>query len=115
MGGVDGSKVKSPIVLESIAALRPIQIVGGEQTLFVVTRDGKVYATGYGAYGRLGIGGTDSVTSPRLIEAIQDVAIKKVAVHTGGKHCLALSAAGTVYSWGEGDDGKLGHGNRRYL
>jgi hypothetical protein len=38
-----------------------------------------------------------------------------VAVNSGGKHCLALSAEGEVYSWGEGDDGKLGHGNRRYI
>lgn len=38
----------------------------------------------------------------------------QVAVNSGGKHCLALSAEGEVYSWGEGDDGKLGHGNRRY-
>jgi E3 ubiquitin-protein ligase HERC2 len=112
LGGIDGSKVKTPTVLENIAALRPIQITGGEQTLFVVTRDGKVYSTGYGAYGRLGIGGTDSVGSPRLIQSFQDVVIKKVAVHSGGKHCLALSGVGLVYSWGEGDDGKLGHGNR---
>jgi alpha-tubulin suppressor-like RCC1 family protein len=39
----------------------------------------------------------------------------QVAVNSGGKHCLALSAEGEVYSWGEGDDGKLGHGNRRYI
>ena len=36
----------------------------------------------------------------------------QVAVNSGGKHCLALSADGEVYSWGEGDDGKLGHGNK---
>jgi E3 ubiquitin-protein ligase HERC2 len=35
-----------------------------------------------------------------------------VAVNSGGKHCLASSADGEVYSWGEGDDGKLGHGNK---
>lgn len=40
--------------------------------------------------------------------------IKKVAVNSGGKHCLALSSEGEVYSWGEAEDGKLGHGNRRY-
>lgn len=38
--------------------------------------------------------------------------IKKVAVNSGGKHCLALSSDGEVFSWGEGEDGKLGHGNR---
>ena len=33
-------------------------------------------------------------------------------MNSGGKHCLALSVDGEVYSWGEGDDGKLGHGNK---
>ncbi len=73
-----------------------------------------MYATGYGAGGRLGIGGTESVAAPTLLESIQHVFIKKVAVNSGGKHCLALSAEGEVYSWGEAEDGKLGHGNRRY-
>lgn len=27
----------------------------------------------------------------------------------------ALTADGEVYSWGEGDDGKLGHGDRRFV
>lgn len=49
---------------------------------------------------------------PTLLESIQHVFVKKVAVNSGGKHCLALSSEGHVYSWGEGDDGKLGHGNR---
>ena len=38
-----------------------------------------------------------------------------MSVHSGGRHCLALSADGEVFSWGEGDDGKLGHGNRVYV
>ena len=74
----------------------------------------KVYATGYGAGGRLGIGGVESVSTPTLLESIQHIVIRKVAVNSGGKHCLALTADGDVYSWGEGDDGKLGHGNKRY-
>lgn len=36
----------------------------------------------------------------------------KVAVNSGGRHCLALSTTGEVYAWGDGDDGKLGLGNR---
>lgn len=73
----------------------------------------QVYATGYGAGGRLGIGGVDSVSTPTLLESIQHIVIVKVAVNSGGKHCLCLTADGDVYSWGEGDDGKLGHGNKK--
>ncbi|CAH2068345.1 unnamed protein product, partial [Iphiclides podalirius] len=112
LGGVEGAKVRAPSPCHALAALSPVQLVGGEQTLFAVTPDGKVYATGYGAGGRLGIGGIDSVSQPTLLASIQHVFITKVACNSGGKHCLALSADGDVYSWGEGEDGKLGHGNR---
>ncbi|CAH1402584.1 unnamed protein product [Nezara viridula] len=112
LGGVEGAKVRLPTISESLSALHPVQLVGGEQTLMAVTPDGKVYATGYGAGGRLGIGGTDTVLTPTLIDTLQTVFIKKVAVNSGGKHCLALSADGEVYSWGEGEDGQLGHGNK---
>jgi len=44
---------------------------------------------------------------------VQPVFVRKVAVNSGGKHCLALSSEGEVYTWGEAEDGKLGHGNRR--
>ena len=50
--------------------------------------------------------------SPRLLETLQHYVIKKVAVHCGGKHSLALTSDGDVFSWGECDDGRLGHGNR---
>ncbi|CAH0405793.1 unnamed protein product [Chilo suppressalis] len=112
LGGVEGAKVRTPTPCLSLAALNPVQLVGGEQTLFAVTPDGKVYATGYGAGGRLGIGGIDSVSQPTLLASIQHIFITKVACNSGGKHCLALSSEGDVYSWGEGEDGKLGHGNR---
>jgi hypothetical protein len=44
---------------------------------------------GYGAGGRLGIGGTDSVMVPTLLESIQHVFIKKVIIITSPQyfHC----------------------------
>ena len=89
--------------------------MGGEQTLFAVTAEGKVYATGYGAGGRLGIGGSDSVCQPTLLESIQHVCIRTIAVNSGGKHCLALSVDGEVYSWGEGDGKNCSRNNDSIL
>ena len=34
---------------------------------------------------------------------------------TGGRHAMALTVDGKVFSWGEGDDGKLGHYSRTYV
>ena len=42
LGGIEGGKVKFPQPCEALSAIRPVQIVGGEQTLFAVTSEGKV-------------------------------------------------------------------------
>lgn len=94
LGGLEGGRIKTPTPCEALSLLRPIYISGGEQTLYAVTPDGKLFATGYGAGGRLGIGGTDSMSTPVLVEALQHAFVKKVAVNSGGKHCLALTADG---------------------
>lgn len=44
---ISGGRIKTPTPCDSLSILRPICIAGGEQTLFVVTPDGKLYATGY--------------------------------------------------------------------
>lgn len=44
LGGVEGAKVKLPTPCDTLTALRPVQLIGGEQTLFAVTGDGKVKA-----------------------------------------------------------------------
>lgn len=80
--------------------------------IFIIFLIFQVYATGYGHGGRLGLGGSETVLNPRLLEILQHYVIKKVAVHCGGKHSLALTSDGDVFSWGECDDGRLGHGNR---
>ena len=72
----------------------------------------QVYASGYGAYGRLGIGGSENIATPTVISSLttRGVIVKKLAIHSGGKHCLAVTSLGELYAWGEGDDGKLGLG-----
>ena len=45
LGGIEGTKVRSPRISNSFAELSPTQIIGGEQTLFAVTKDGKVSTT----------------------------------------------------------------------
>ncbi|VEL32435.1 unnamed protein product [Protopolystoma xenopodis] len=46
LGGVGGVKVKTPTNVERLGELQPLQVIGGEQSLFVVTNDGEVYASG---------------------------------------------------------------------
>lgn len=112
LGGLKGSKVKVPTFSQTLSRLRPIHIAGGSKSLFIVSQDGKVFACGEGTNGRLGLGHNCNVSVPRQVPVLHQYVVKKVAVHSGGKHALALTLDGKVFSWGEGEDGKLGHGNR---
>lgn len=80
---------------------------------FAVTVEGKIYACGEATNGRLGLGlSSGTIPIPRQITALSNYVVKKVAVHSGGRHAMALTVDGKVFSWGEGDDGKLGHFSR---
>lgn len=106
-------QIKTPQKSEFFSQLKVVQVSGGSKTLFVVTDTGAVFACGEGQQGRLGIGNLGSANKPIQIEALKNIFIKKVAVHASGRHALALSQSGAVYSWGEGESGKLGHGDTK--
>ena len=76
-----------------------------------------MYASGYAAHGRLGIGSSDNVATPTPLTSLatRGIAVKKIAIHSGGKHCLAVTTQGELYAWGEGEDGKLGLGTTVYV
>ena len=98
---------------QALSALNCHQIVGGSKTIFAVSFSGKAYACGESINGRLGLGPVSgNVSIPRQIEGLAAVIVKTIAVHSGGRHAMALSTEGRVYSWGEGEDGQLGHNNR---
>lgn len=113
LGGPKGSKIKLPFLHDYLSSLKVADICGGSKSLFAVTHDGRVYACGEATGGRLGLGITSGgVMVPKLLKSLGAYVVKKVAVHSGGRHTMALTIDGKVFSWGEGDDGKLGHFNR---
>eukprot|EP00042_Codosiga_hollandica_P059364 m.913445 g.913445 ORF g.913445 m.913445 type:complete len:4429 (-) comp60130_c2_seq1:227-13513(-) len=76
----------------------------------VLTREGRVLTWGKGNYGRLGHGNSDDLEFPKLVEALANVKIVQVCCGTGDDgHTIALAEDGSVYTWGDGDHGKLGH------
>lgn len=44
-----------------------------------------------------------------------DRQVVKIATHPDGRHYLALTSDGEVFSWGNGDGGRLGHGDSMYV
>lgn len=90
--------------------LRPLQVEAGQFCTFVVNREGEVSACGKGSYGRLGLGDSTNRSVPKRV--LLDRPVKKLSSSKGSDgHTLALTEDGLVYSWGDGDYGKLGHGN----
>ncbi len=69
----------------------------------------QVYAWGRGEDGQLGLGDASDQLKPRLIECLYDKDVSQVVCGSG--HTVVLSKDGNVYTWGRGDDGRLGHGD----
>jgi len=93
------------------------QIAGGDGHTAAVTVHGKLYSWGASACGQLGHSDTEHMPKdvegypyqpvPLLVDCLQDVCIVQIAC--GDAHTVALSREGTLYSWGGGGCGQLGH------
>ncbi|MGD9858265.1 MAG: hypothetical protein AB7U20_25270, partial [Planctomycetaceae bacterium] len=79
---------------------------GGFQSM-ALKADGTVWAWGANDQGELGNGSADPYNAlPVQVSDLDDV----VAVSAGETHDLALNADGTVWAWGQNNDGQLGDG-----
>jgi len=68
-----------------------------------------VYSWGRGEDGQLGIGDTSDQNEPTYVDSLRGVGVKQIACGSG--HTVVLTGEGEVYTWGRGDDGRLGHGD----
>ena len=50
---------------------------------------------------------------PLLVAGLERQKVLKISAHVDGSHYMALTSDGSVYSWGCGDCGQLGHGSFR--
>ena len=90
---------------------RVVAVSAGGAHNIALAADGAVCSWGYGYFGRLGHGDQETQLLPKKIEAFGGQRV--VAVSAGGGHSLALTADGSVWSWGDGGFGKLGHGDQQ--
>ncbi|XP_075939248.1 putative E3 ubiquitin-protein ligase HERC1 [Anarhichas minor] len=88
------------------------QVVCGQNCTFVIQPNGTVLACGEGSYGRLGQGNSDDLHVLTVVSALQGFVVTQLVTSCGSNgHSMALTESGEVFSWGDGDYGKLGHGN----
>lgn len=92
----------------------------GEWHSAMVTQTGRLFTCGDGTFGVLGHGDSRSVTQPREVESLNGLRVKSVAC--GSWHTAAIvevmvdrfkfnAIGGKLFTWGDGDKGRLGHGD----
>ncbi|EAR98318.3 regulator of chromosome condensation (RCC1) protein (macronuclear) [Tetrahymena thermophila SB210] len=84
------------------------QIIAGRSHSYVIANN-RVIAFGYDHKGKMGIGQLeDSLVSPTIIQLF-DKSIKISGISIGRTHTVAWDTQGSIYTWGDAIDGKLGH------
>ncbi|KAK3242768.1 hypothetical protein CYMTET_47552 [Cymbomonas tetramitiformis] len=89
---------------------------GGFHTL-AASRSGEVYCWGSNDYGQLGLGDLEERPTPHaILHKFTRSKITRVAA--GGRHSVALTEQGDIFTWGSNDCGQLGYdnkGGRKYV
>ncbi|CAI9106240.1 OLC1v1005353C1 [Oldenlandia corymbosa var. corymbosa] len=88
----------------------------------VVTSAGQLFTFGDGTFGVLGHGDRRSISSPREVESLKG--LRTVRASCGVWHTAAVvevmvgntsssnCSSGKLFTWGDGDKGRLGHGDK---
>ena len=106
LGLGDAAARRSPQCVAVLGARRVTRVaVGGQHT--AVVAGGALYTWGRNVNGQLGLGDLDSRDAPALVVALAGTTVDALAL--GAQHSVAV-ADGVVYTWGSGQDGRLGHG-----
>ncbi|XVE59884.1 hypothetical protein DITRI_Ditri05aG0083100 [Diplodiscus trichospermus] len=88
----------------------------------VVTSAGQLFTFGDGTFGVLGHGDRNSVSIPREVESLKGLRTVRAACgvwHTAavvevmvGNSSSSNCSSGKLFTWGDGDKGRLGHGDK---
>jgi len=111
LGHGDRQNQLLPKKIEAFDGPRVIAVSAGAAHSLAITADGAVWSWGDGGFGPLGHGDQQQQPLPKKIEAFAGRRV--VTVSAGANHSLALTADGSVWSWGRGGRGQLGHGDQQ--
>ena len=110
-GDGDESPVYVPRRVTTLPRVKDVSC-GGRHAL-LLTEDGRVWSFGLGVAGRLGHGDEQTQREPRPIEGAWSSDVRPTSVSAGNNTSFVVDATGgRTWSFGSGDAGVLGHGDR---
>uniref|UniRef100_A0A3B4CZH2 HECT domain-containing protein n=1 Tax=Pygocentrus nattereri TaxID=42514 RepID=A0A3B4CZH2_PYGNA len=101
----------SPQPLKSLCGIPLAQICAGGDHSFALSLSGSVFGWGRNSAGQLGLGDTEDRYIPACVNSLTFK--KTVFISCGEEHTATLSKGGTVFTFGSGRYGQLGHNSFR--
>ncbi|GKD70501.1 PH, RCC1 and FYVE domains-containing protein 1-like protein, partial [Tanacetum coccineum] len=106
---------------DPLEGLKVASVTCGPWHTALITSTGQLFTFGDGTFGVLGHGGRENVSSPREVESL--LGLRTIAVACGVWHTAAVVevivtrsstgvSSGKLFTWGDGDKSRLGHGDR---
>ncbi|KAI3492305.1 hypothetical protein L1887_43235 [Cichorium endivia] len=104
-----------------LEGLKIASVTCGPWHTALITSTGQLFTFGDGTFGVLGHGDRETVTCPREVESL--LGLRTIAVACGVWHTAAVVevivtrsstgvSSGKLFTWGDGDKNRLGHGDR---
>ncbi len=92
-------------------SLEIVKVECGSAMTLALTNTGFMYSWGFGKSGSLGLGEKSNSMTPCLIERLanNDLCTDMLDISCGSQHSLSIDYNGRIYSWGNGQGGRLGH------
>jgi alpha-tubulin suppressor-like RCC1 family protein len=115
-GGLGISNNDTKLVPTRVAGLPPSsgpvrQVTAGFHHTGMVTEAGDLLMCGDGWNGQLGLGDKEDRTTPTLVERAEFKGEAVLMVACGFAHTAVATEGGGVYTFGDGKQGQLGHGD----
>ncbi len=110
LGNGAGGASTSPIVVTALSGLTDLAI--GDAHTVALKWDGTVWAWGDNTESQIGDGTTLQRLTPVQVRTstAPTYLTSVIAVAGGAQHTLALKSDGTVWAWGDNDEGQIGDG-----
>lgn len=98
-------RVKMPTLVKSLSAGKCLDVALGASFCVCAMDNSETLAWGQNSHGQLGVGDTESRSTPTVIVALRGVALAHISC--GGRHVVSLDSQSRLWAWGDNAGGAL--------